>query len=270
MEVVGTLPVTRVRQLTPRMARVSFTAPEGFESWPDQQLKLCFPRGGPLRLPEQPGDDVMRWYQAFLAIPEASRPWMRSFTVRSHDPSRGELDIDFVLHGDAGPAARWARSAAPGQVLGRYGPSRDYARPLPPGDWHLLAGDETALPAIGSLLESLPPSARALVFAEVADPLEQQPLPGEVEVRWLHRSRGESLVAAVRAASFPAGHASAWLAGEAGAVRTLRRHLVGERGVPKRSIEFAGYWRRDLTQDDAPTEEDLAEARERLAQAGSS
>jgi NADPH-dependent ferric siderophore reductase len=134
------------------------------------------------------------------------------------------------------------------------------------GDWYLFAGDETALPAIGSLLESLAPSARALVFVEVAAAGEEQPLstPDGAEVRWLHRAAGESVVGAVRAASFPAGTVSAWLAGEAGAVRTLRRHLVDERGIDRREIDFTGYWRKKLTQDDAPTEEDMAEAMERL------
>ena len=263
MEPVGELTVTRVRPLTPRMVRVSFGAPAGFTSWPDQQLKLLFPRGGALRLPAS-DDDQMRWYQAFLAIPEAQRPWMRSFTVRRHDPARAELDVDFVLHGAAGPAARWAASAAPGQVLGRYGPSAVYSRQLAQADSYLLAGDETALPAIGSLLETLPPS-RTVVFIEVADRGEEQPLP-PAEVVWLHRSAGESVEAAARGAELPPGSVSAWLAGEAGAVRALRRHLVAQ-GVPKHAIEFAGYWRRTLTQDDPPTEDDLAEAHERLAQA---
>ncbi|HEV7652911.1 MAG TPA: siderophore-interacting protein [Actinophytocola sp.] len=264
MDLVGELTVTRVRRLTPRMVRVSFTAPPDFPSWPDQQLKLCFPRGGGLALPPSDGDD-MRWYQAFLAIPEESRPVMRGFTVRRHDPSRGEIDVDFVLHGAAGPAVRWARTAAPGQVLGRYGPSEIYRRPLPPGDWHLLAGDETAIPAIGSLLESLPASARALVFVSVADAAEEQPLPSPatVDIRWLH---GTSLPDAVRSARFPDGAVSAWLAGEASAVRALRRHLVAERSVPRQAIEFTGYWRQKLTQDDAPTDEDMADAEEKLAQ----
>jgi NADPH-dependent ferric siderophore reductase len=269
MAAVGLLEVTWVGSVTPRMRRISFTAPPGFESWPDQQLKLCFPREGQDRpvLPPPAGDE-MRWYQAFLAIPEDERPWMRGFTVRWYDPARGEIDVDFVLHGDAGPAVRWARSAAPGQLLGRYGPSRIYARPLGVADWYLFAGDETALPAIGSLLESLPGDARALVYAEVADPAEEQRLSTSegVTVEWVRRSGGASLAAAVGAAAFPAGAVSAWLAGEAGAVRALRRHLVDERAVPKRAIEFAGYWRRHLTQDDDPTEADLTEARERLAQ----
>src|SRR6202008_2103505 len=102
------------------------------------------------------------------------RPGTPSFPVRRHDPVRAELDVDFVLHGAAGPAARWGASAAPGQVLGRYGPPSVYSRHLPAAGPYLLPGGETALRAIGSLLESLPLS-RMAVSVEVADPGEEQP-----------------------------------------------------------------------------------------------
>lgn len=268
MDIVDLLEVTRVATLTPHLRRVSFQAPADFVTWPDQQLKLFLPRPGQPapRLPASDGDE-MRWYHEFLAIPEDERPWMRSFTVRRHDPARAELDIDFVLHGTAGPAARWATTAAPGQILGRYGPSTAYARPLPAARAYMFAGDETALPAIGTLLESLPAGTPALAFLEVRDAAEEQRLdtPADASLTWLHRSRGERLLDAVRAATFPTDSACAWLAGEAGTVRALRRHLVNDRGMAKRAIEFAGYWRRDLTQDDAPTPDDLAEAQERVA-----
>lgn len=274
------LPVSYVRvvgveRITPRTARVAFTGDalaELLEDRPDQQMKLCFPRAGQgaPRLPEPDADDIygMRWYEAYLAIPEPERPLMRSFTVRAYDRQSGLMSVDFVLHGDDGPAARWGRAARPGDVLGMVGPSSAYARPLPAADWLLLAGDETALPAIGTLLESLPAGARAVVYAEVADEAEEQVLtsPGEVTVHWVHRDRGEQLVDAVRGAVLPAGSGAAWLAGEAGAVRALRRHLVEERGLPKGAVEFSGYWRERLTQDDAPTEEDLAWAKERAAE----
>lgn len=249
---------------------------------PDQQVKLYFPRPGQSApvLPEPGADgDVMRWYGAFQAIPEGERPWARSYTIRAHDPARGTVDIDFVLHAGAGetsaegPATRWARSARPGDVLGMFGPSAYFAEPVPLGttDWLLLAGDESALPAIGTLVEALPEGARAVVYVEVWDAAEEQPFTsaGELTVHWLHRAAstgdGPPLVEAVRAAEFPAGSVFAWLGGEAGAVRALRRHLIGERGLDRRSVHFTGYWRRRLTQDDAPTEADLAEARERLA-----
>ncbi|MFI2236314.1 siderophore-interacting protein [Streptomyces chrestomyceticus] len=281
---------------------------------PDQQVKLYFPRPGQRapRLPEAPADgDLMRWYQAFRTIPEDERPWMRSYTVRAHHPGTGTIDIDFVLHGTDtvsgpdsgsdsgsdsdpasgpvsgsengsasgsanGPATRWARLAAPGDTLGMFGPSAYFARPVPLGtaDWMLLAGDETALPAIGTLAEWLPEGARAVAYIEVADAADEQTFDtrGDLTVHWLHRGTGpaapgEALVEAVRGARFPAGSVFAWLAGEAGAVRALRRHLVEDRGLDKRDIDFTGYWRRALTQDDAPTEDDLADARERLADA---
>ena len=159
-----------------------------------------------------------------------------------------------------------------------FGPSADFARPVPvtaaiaAADWLLLAGDETALPAIGTLIESLPPGTRAVAYIEVADAGEEQRFDtrGDVTVHWLRRDgvpagHAGLLAGAVRQAAFPAGTMFAWLGGEAGAVRAIRRHLIGERGVDRRSIEFAGYWRTRLTQDDAPTEADLADARELLA-----
>ncbi|MFS8098896.1 siderophore-interacting protein [Lentzea alba] len=253
------LTVREVLPLTPRMVRMTFTGDGLTEvgNWPDQQLKLLFPKpGGSAEVSSS--EDVGSWYQAYLAIPEAERPWMRSFTVRALVD--GVLTVDFVLHGDSGPASAWAASAQPGDVIGRFGPSPDYARPLGTADLLVFAGDETALPAIASLLELLPGSQEWLAFVEVADPLEEQDIPG---VRWVHRSAGEDLVSVVTTADVPPS-AWVWLGGEASAVRALRRHFVGL-GVSKKDIEFAGYWRRALTQDDAPTTDDLAEAQERIA-----
>ncbi|MGW7368734.1 siderophore-interacting protein [Streptomyces sp. NPDC054841] len=277
--------VAGVRRVTPHMARITFGGPDlaGFTlEAPDQQVKLYFPRPGQ-RVPRLPAPDagaagdVMRWYAAYNEIPSDERPWMRSYTVRACDTRQGTIDIDFVLHSDAGPATRWAESARLGDTLGMFGPTAYFAKPVGLGttDWVLLAGDEAALPAIGTLLEWLPAGTRALVYAEVADASEEQRFAteGDVTVNWLHRGgrpagTGGSLVEAVRAAQFPPGSVYAWLGGEAGAVRALRRHLVDERGLDKRSVDFAGYWRLRLSQDDAPTEDDLAEARERMTDAG--
>jgi NADPH-dependent ferric siderophore reductase len=202
----------------------------------------------------------MRWYTAYLEIPAEDRPTMRSFTVRSltHD----HLVIDFVLHPHGGPASQWAQTARPGDTLARYGPAEEYKRDLPlTADWLLLAGDETALPAIGSLL----PLKNATVLVEIADKAEEQDLPN---VTWLHRNNaphGQQLIAAVKALAIPPdGTKFAWLAGEATMIRTLRRTLV-EKGLPKPKIDFTGYWRSHLTQDDAPTEADMADVEERLA-----
>ncbi|MEU3068658.1 siderophore-interacting protein [Streptomyces sp. NPDC006906] len=275
------LPVTYVRvvdveRVTPGTARIGFTAdelPGLLEDRPDQQMKLCLPRDGQPepRLPECGSDDPygMRWYEAYLAIPEAERPRMRSFTVRSYDRRRNVMTVDFVLHGAGGPASRWGAAARVGDVLGMVGPSSLYARPLPEARRMLLAGDETALPAVATVLEALPAGTGAVVYAEVANAAEERELPpaaGGAEVRWVHRDRGGSLVDAVRGAGADLdGVDAAWVAGEASAVRALRRHLVEDRELPKSAVEFSGYWRRALTQDDAPTEEDLAWAAERAA-----
>lgn len=274
---VSLVTVTDVQRLTPGMARVTFradTLPASVGGTPDEQVKLCFPQAGQdrPRLPEADGD-TMRWYQAFLAIPEDERPVMRSYTVRRRHPGTDLVDIDFVLHDDAGPATRWARTAEPGRVIGMVGPSAAYARPLGEADLLLLAGDETALPAIGTIAESLPQGARAVAYIEVTDATEEQHLDSRADltVHWLHRGpaapgRSHILVDAVRRADLPGDGVFAWLAGESAAVRALRRHLVDERGIDKGAVEFSGYWRLKLTQDDAPTAEDLAEAQERLAQ----
>ncbi|MBE1490471.1 siderophore-interacting protein [Plantactinospora soyae] len=272
--------VADVQRITPHMARVSFTGDDLADlhlDGPDQQVKLYFPRPGQSRprMPE-PGPDLYRWYESFTAIPEPERPWTRSYTIRAHHPQGTLIDIDFALHHNAGPATRWALHATPGDTLAMFGPSPVFARPVPltGTDWILLAADEAALPALGTIIEALPEGTRALAFVEVRDRSEEQRFDtrGEVTLRWLHRGdhpagHGTLLTDAVRGADFPPGSVFAWLGAESGTVRALRRHLVGERRLPRRSVDFTGYWRLTLTQDDAPTEEDLVEARERLADA---
>jgi NADPH-dependent ferric siderophore reductase len=144
----------------------------------------------------------------------------------------------------AGP---WAARLRPGDRVLFVGPGGAYA-PRPDADWHLLAGDESALPAIAAALERLPANAPAKVFVEVADPADEQPLtsPGVVELTWLHRGDrpvGEALVAAVRALDFPPGTVHAFVHGEAGFVRELRRLLRVERAVPREWLSISGYWR---------------------------
>ncbi|PWW62339.1 siderophore-interacting protein [Actinokineospora spheciospongiae] len=273
MAPVSFVHVTAVRRLTPHTTRVTFTG-DGLDTltrWPDQQLKLCFPRPGQSepRIPAEHPADVMRWYQAFMAIPGPERPWMRSYTVRHLRPGAAEFDVDFVLHDTPGPATEWAAGARVGDTLARYGPARQYARSLPRGDDHLFAGDLAALPAIATLLESLPDPATAQVFIEVPDLSDAQDLPHPIT--WLPRGStapadSTLLLEAVRSAK-TTPDTVAWIATEATITRTLRRHLV-DRGIPKPRIEFTGYWRHTLTQDDAPTAEDLTDARERVARDG--
>ncbi|HEY0637892.1 MAG TPA: siderophore-interacting protein [Pseudonocardiaceae bacterium] len=264
--------VTAVARPTPRTARVTFTTGDAPASGVDQQVKLYFPRAGQSAPVLPPADqDFLSWYQAYGALPDDVRPPMRSYTLRAVRPD--SFDIDFHLHaGDPGPATSWALSAAVGDTLGMFGPAAYFARPVPLADTLaasrvLLIGDETAVPAIETILPAVPAGVPATAHLLVHDAAEERPLPGHATVRWHHRAAGATLgglapalTAEVRPGLFT------WLAGEAPEVRVLRRHLLAA-GADRRAVDFTGYWRPTLSQDDAPTADDLADAQELLAQA---
>ncbi|MCG5213762.1 siderophore-interacting protein [Streptosporangium sp. KLBMP 9127] len=243
--------VRRVEQLTPHMIRVVLGG-EGLRGFgagdfTDHYVKLQFPVPG-VSYPEPFDMAVIR-----RDLPRAEWPRSRTYTVRRWDPDSLELTIDFVYHGDEGLAGPWAKAALPGQVLHFAGPGGAYV-PDPAADWHLLAGDESALPAIAAALERLPAGAPARVFVEVEGPLEEVKLDtaGEVSVVWLHRGDapvGEALTEAVRSLDFPAGDVHVFVHGEAHFVKDLRRHLRNERGVPLERMSISGYWRRGSDED---------------------
>jgi NADPH-dependent ferric siderophore reductase len=242
------LRVLRTEWVTPHMIRVVGGGAGLAEFQPnaftDAYVKLQFPVPG-VAYPEP--FDLAR---VRAELPRDQWPRMRTYTVRSYDELAGELTIDFVYHGDEGLAGPWAAAAKPGDVLMFGGPGGAYA-PNADADWHLLAGDEAALPAIGAALEAMPAGAVAHVFVEVADAGEEQALPSKADVRitWLHRAVGDDLVGAVRGLDFPTGDVHAFVHGEADAVRALRRYLLDERGVPKDRLSISGYWRRGKDED---------------------
>lgn len=325
--------VTRIQDLGPTFRRITFSGPGmadfGFEGPAlDMRLKLVIPPVGmaPQDRYDLPallaGDDGhgMSWYQEWLRVPAERRGAMRTYTVRAWRPDVRELDVDMVLHADAdghsGPAAAWAGTAAVGDRLHIIGPHREsagegYGIEFVPGDAGdlLIAGDETAVPAIGSILSALPAHVMGCALLEVPheDDVQDLPAPAGMEVRWLVRGElpvGARLDPAVRAAvrtplcadsetsivhrailendledvdvdstilwdvpqrltaaarasttADPAaeaagegaeGHAHrfyAWIAGEAGVVKALRRYLVREVGVDRHQVAFMGYWR---------------------------
>ncbi|TQN43778.1 NADPH-dependent ferric siderophore reductase [Blastococcus colisei] len=244
--------VLRTSWLTPHMVRVVLGG-DGLAGFPagafaDHYVKLLFaPAGASYRAPY----DVE---QLQAELPRELWPVTRTYTVRAWDARAGELTIDFVHHGDEGLAGPWAAAARPGDLIQMMGPGGAYV-PHPEADWHLLAGDESALPAIGATLDTLPAGARALVYVEVDGPAEEQDDlavgPG-VELVWLHRggaAPGEALVAAVSGVCLPDGRGHVFVHGEAGAVRELRRHLRAERGLDPEFTSISGYWRRGDTED---------------------
>ncbi|WP_129668357.1 siderophore-interacting protein [Phytoactinopolyspora endophytica] len=313
--------VARLQRLSPSFLRITFTGDDldqfGYDG-PDQRIKLYIPRLGQ-GLPDFSFTD---WYTQYRNFDPATRGFVRTYTIRAVRPERRELDVDFVMHGHpaptapvsteaACPAATWATDASPGDEVVLIGPNR-----VCPGDsggheWNppagardiVLAGDETAVPAIAGILESLcddglngstpngtapehgvlpSADARIRVFLEIPEPADALDLqaPDNVEITWLPRRRddgtsapnGEPLVSAVTAVTFDAPQSSAddasmvdtvdidlevlwevaagatssvyvWVAGEAGAVKAIRRHLVRERGIDKGAVTFMGYWR---------------------------
>lgn len=239
----------RTEQLTPHMIRVVVGGDglAGFDAgaFTDHYVKLLFPQPG-VEYPVPLDMDAVR-----RDLPREQWPRIRTYTVRGWDAAARELTIDFVYHGDEGLAGPWALRARPGDPLLFLGPGGAYA-PDPEADWHLLAGDESALPAIAAAVERLPYGATAVVVVEVAGPEEEQKLAAPVEVVWVHRHGrvvGEALVEAVRAVEFPPGEMQAFVHGEAGFVKQLRHLLRVERAVPRERLSISGYWRRGTDED---------------------
>ncbi|MFI6286313.1 siderophore-interacting protein [Streptomyces sp. NPDC051018] len=237
--------VVHTERLTPHMTRIVLggegLAGFSLDGCTDHYVKLLFPPEG-VSYPEPFDMDRIR-----EEFPRDQWPANRTYTVRTWDEAARELTIDFVVHGDSGLAGPWAASARVGDTMRIIGPGGGYA-PNPEADWHLLVGDESALPAIAAALEQMPGGAVVHAFVEVENAGEEQKLtaPDGVEVRWLHREGrpvGEALVAAVTGLDFPGGRVCAFVHGEAGAVKELRRHLRLERQVPREDLSISGYWR---------------------------
>jgi NADPH-dependent ferric siderophore reductase len=205
----------------------------------DHYVKLLF---GPEGVTYPEPFDLERIREEF---PREQWPVTRTYTVRDFDPEHLELTLDFVIHGDEGLAGPWAVRVQPGETVRFMGPGGAYA-PDGDADWHLLVGDESALPAIARSLEALPEGVLAHAFVEVSGPEEKQKIDSDVEVVWLHRGSrpiGAALVEAVRALEFPEGRVHAFVHGEAAFVKELRRLLRVERQIPREDLSISGYWR---------------------------
>lgn len=228
--------VTRIEQLTPHMVRVTFTGDDlAAFAWngPAAHIKLVFPEAGQTE-PAMPQPDGPRL------------PNVRTYTPRRFDPTGPELDVEFVLHGD-GPASDWASQVQVGQGLVLAGPGPNYQID-PAADWYLLAGDDTAIPAISSILDALPTATKAYVLLEVADAQEEQTLQSaaELDVAWLYRGSrpaDAALEQAVHDFPLPAGNGRIYIGCESGVMRRIRQHLLRERGQDAARLVTRGYWK---------------------------
>jgi NADPH-dependent ferric siderophore reductase len=230
----GIAAVTARTVVTPSMARFTLTHPTfadfGVEQpgeiitlgWCDEGEALVMPL---LRWRFPPGTREQHW---------------RNYTVRAYRPERAEVDIDFFLHGDLGIAAAWGEQAKPGDTVGFAGP-RLHWKGVNGFDWSLLAADETGVPALLAILESLPAGHRAIAIAGAGDPQEVE-TRADVDLRWMPAA---DIVEAVRALELPDVATYACVAGETDVVRRLRHHLLADRGLPAAHTRFSGYWKRE-------------------------
>ncbi len=217
--------VATTEQVSPHMQRLELTAAEldGF---------------GYL-----PGQDVM-----LLVAAEGTRPVRRRYTIRRLDPERRALTLDIVLHGE-GPGERWVRSARPGDRIEGIGP-RGKISPSPEADWHLFMGDESAMPAILAMTESLPGDSEATVVLEIPDSADEQEVAASARTRvsWLHRLGGQAgdpaaLSAEAAEVELPRGSGHAYLLGEAKVVLRLRE-ILARRGLAEDQMSPKAYWGR--------------------------
>lgn len=245
--------VDRTERLSPHMVRVHLGGPAFADfvggadpdriSATDRYVKLLLAKPG-LGL-EPPYDlDELR-----TSLPKEDRPARRTYTVRSIDHEAGTIAIDFVVHGDEGLAGPWAASARPGDRLALSGPGGGYAPSTDPAVTHVLLGDDSALPAIGSALEALPASATGVALVEVAGPADELPVahPTGVDLRWLHRDAtgaepGTLLLEAARALPRPSRPVQVFAHGERTAVKAIRRLLQDDWGLEKSELSLSAYW----------------------------
>jgi NADPH-dependent ferric siderophore reductase len=245
------LTVSRTEWLTPHMVRV-FAGGDGFagfsdNGFTDKYTKLVFVKKS-LGLP--PPYDVAALRDS---LPADDWPVVRTYTIRSVDEAAREIAVDFVVHGTEGVAGPWAASAVAGDHLvlggvgGGYAPSADTA-------WHVLAGDESAIPAISAALEAMPADATGVAHIEVDDEADVQPIaaPAGVDVRWMFR-RGirstTALAEALDASEWPdVAAVQVFAHGEREAMKAIRA-VLRARGVTRDRFSLSGYWAYGRTED---------------------
>lgn len=232
--------------LTPHMRRIRFAGEDlaRFAKFGGMHIRMLFPTRdvpdplwpvlGSNGLPAWPSDD--------------RRPVARVYTIRALDMEKGVIDVDFLIHPGDSVGAHWAMQATPGMKIGIMGP---VGRPVRPASWYLMGADETGLPALARMLETLPAETRGMAFVEIADDGEQQVIDNAtgIELHWLPRDGvpaglDDRLARAVQSVAWPTGSAFGWFAAEAAAARMVREHWRGTLGLGRDQTLAAAYWRR--------------------------
>ena len=178
----------------------------------------------------------------------------RTYTVRKFDAGTQELSIDFVAHGDDGPASRWASHAKAGDFLGFAGPSTPKLARFN-ADWYLVAADPSAIPVAAVALEAMPRDAQGVAIFEVTAKEDQQEIdaPEGIDVHWLvhpdPHTPSTQQEDFIRAMDWPTGRVQTCIAGESAVIRSLRAFHSNEKQVPREDTYISGYWKIGLIED---------------------
>lgn len=240
------LTVKAAWRLTPNMIRVTFAGPE-LNDFPEGRA------GGNCKLMLPEIDETRAYFAARLV--DGPPPVRRTYTVRAFDARARELSIDFVAHGDEGPASRWASHAQPGDFLGFAGPSAPKVTQFD-ADWYLVAADPSAIPVAAAALEAMPRDAKGVAIFEITSNEDRQDIdmPDGIDVHWLVHSDPHLASTAqeqlIRSLAWPTGRVQTCIAGESGVIRALRAFLAQEKEVPRSDTYISGYWKIGLIEDE--------------------
>ncbi|MGG7449354.1 siderophore-interacting protein [Plantibacter sp. T3] len=247
------LEVVRSSWVTPHLVRLTLGGPGFADFQPkdatDSYVKISFAKP---ELGLEPPYDLAALRET---LAPADLPVTRTYTVRRVDQAAGTMDIDFVVHGDEGIAGPWAAAAQPGDRVVLAGPGGAY-RPDPTADWHLFAGDESAIPAIAAALEALPADATGLAFLEIGgrDDLVDLDHPAGVQLIWVGRAARDESTAALLATAisghpWPDGRVQVFAHGERESMKALREVFLTQRGLDRSQLSLSGYWAYGRTED---------------------
>jgi NADPH-dependent ferric siderophore reductase len=240
------LSVKTASYLTPNMIRITFAGPE-LDGFPigceGGNCKLMLPNAG-----ESKESFTQR-------LNSGERPVRRTYTFRHYRDDVQELDIDFVAHGDNGPASSWAMKAKPGSFIGFAGPSGPKVTHFE-ADWYLVAADPSAIPVAAATLEAMPRDAKGIALFEVTSLKDKQAIdaPSGIEIHWIEHSKphknSTEQEAFIRSLEWPDGRVQICVAGESHVIRSLRGFLQNEKQVAKKDLYISGYWKIGLMEDE--------------------
>ena len=247
------LTVKQVKHLTPNMLRVTLQCPSitGVdEGCNGAHCKLLLPQAG---MSADTFKKIISIRPSELDMEQ--RPIRRTYTVRYFRPKTKEMDIDFVNHGDDGPASSWARNAQPGSFLGLLGPASPKIKEFY-ADWYLVAADMSALPVAGATIEAMPKNAKGLAIFEITDEADKQKIlaPPGIEMHWvIHPNPHVTSIAQLlflKQLDWPTGKIQTCIAGESSLIKQLRNYLLVEKQIPSKDSYISGYWKIGLVEDD--------------------